>query len=93
MRTVHSNGMPSTTPRIQVTVDAELEEALRGTSRTQETRSRSRLVRDLAVRGAQAVKEEQRARHAAIAFLLSEHVDFSELRNIDEERRERLLPP
>jgi len=51
--------------RIQVTVDRELEEALAEFGGN----SRSRAVRDLAVRGAQALREEQRRRGDAIEFL------------------------
>ncbi len=51
--------------RIQVTVDPELAGALAEFGGP----SRSRAVRDLAVRGAQALREEQRRREEAIQFL------------------------
>ncbi len=57
--------MASSPTRIQVTVDHELEAALAEFG----GRSRSRAVRDLAVRGAQALREEQRRRSDAIDFL------------------------
>lgn len=57
--------MATTLPRIQVTVDAELAAALKEFGGT----SRSRAVRDLAVRGAQALREERRRLDEAIEFL------------------------
>jgi hypothetical protein len=54
-------------PRVQVTVDPELGEALAGID--PHPASKSRLIRDLALRGAEAAAEE-RARHTeAIEFL------------------------
>ncbi len=52
-------------PRVQVTVDPELAGALAEFGGP----SRSRAVRDLAVRGAQALREEQGRREQAIEFL------------------------
>jgi hypothetical protein len=61
--------MATTNPRAQVTIDAELAEALRAID--PDPASKSRLIRDLALRGAAAVAEE-RARHGqAIENLLS----------------------
>lgn len=57
--------MPATSPRVQVTVDPELEAALAEFG----GRSRSRAMRDLALRGAQALREEQRSRQEALEFL------------------------
>lgn len=51
--------------RVQVTVDPELAAALAEFG----GRSRSRAVRDLAVRGAQAMRDDQRQRDDAIEFL------------------------
>jgi len=51
--------------RVQVTVDHELAEALAQFGGP----SRSRAVRDLAVRGAQALRDEQRRHEEAIEFL------------------------
>ena len=60
MATVH--------PRIQVTVDDELDEAL---SRIDPAPpSRSRLVRDLALRGAQVIEQERASANDALAVLL-----------------------
>jgi len=50
---------------VQVTVDRELAEALAEFGRG----SRSRTVRDLAVRGAEALREEQQRRDEAVEFL------------------------
>lgn len=57
--------MATANPRIQVTVDAELDAALsefRGASR-------SSTVRDLAVRGAQALREEKQREREALELL------------------------
>jgi hypothetical protein len=51
--------------RVQVTVDPELAAALAEFG----GRSRSRAVRDLAIRGAQALRDDQRQRKDAIEFL------------------------
>jgi hypothetical protein len=51
--------------RVQVTVDRELADALAEFG----GESRSRAVRDLAVRGAQALRDEQQRRDEAIEFL------------------------
>jgi hypothetical protein len=51
--------------RVQVTVDPELAAALAEFG----GRSRSRALRDLAVRGAQALRDDQRRRREAIEFL------------------------
>lgn len=56
--------MPATSPRVQVTVDAELAAALDEFG----GRSRSQAVRDLAIRGAEALREEERRRDEAITF-------------------------
>ncbi len=57
--------MPETSSRVQVTLDPELRAALAEFG----GRSRSRAVRDLALRGAQALREEQHSRQEAIEFL------------------------
>ncbi len=57
--------MSTTRPRIQVTVDRELGVALSEFGGS----SRSRAVRDLAIRGADALREEKRRRQEAIEFL------------------------
>lgn len=53
--------------RIQVTVDDELAAALRGVDPAPS--SRSRLVRDLALRGARALQEERARREDALTVL------------------------
>lgn len=60
-------GVPSLKPRIQVTVDDELDRALRELGAG---KSRSRAVHDLALRGAQAMRDEQAGRRRAIEHLL-----------------------
>jgi len=57
--------VPATSPRIQVTVDPELDAALSEFAGS----SRSRAVRDLALRGAEALREEKRSRHDATGLL------------------------
>jgi hypothetical protein len=58
--------MPSTKPRIQVTIDTELAGALAELGGTE---PRSRTVRDLALRGAEAMRAERNQRLDAIEFL------------------------
>jgi hypothetical protein len=60
--------MATTKSRIQVTVDEELAQALMRIDPAPP--SRSRLVRDLALRGAQAVAEERAEAHGALTVLL-----------------------
>jgi hypothetical protein len=57
--------MPVSSSRVQVTVDPELAAALAEFG----GRSRSRAVRDLAIRGAQVMRDDQRQRDDAIEFL------------------------
>jgi hypothetical protein len=53
-------------PRVQVTVDPELAEAMAAVDA--HPKSRSRLIRDLAVRGAEATREDQVKREEAKEF-------------------------
>jgi hypothetical protein len=57
--------MRASSLRIQVTVDPELASALTEFGGA----SRSKAVRDLAVRGAEAFREDRRSRRRAIEFL------------------------
>lgn len=57
--------MSSSSSRVQVTVDPELAAALTEFG----GQSRSRAVRNLAVRGAQALRDDRRGREEAIALL------------------------
>lgn len=60
--------MPTSQPRIQVTVDEELASAL---SRVDPApSSRSKLVRDLALRGAEAMRQERESAAEALDVLL-----------------------
>ena len=54
-------------PRVQVTIDPELGEAMAAVE--PQPKSRSRLIRDLALRGAEVAAEERRKRDEAIEFL------------------------
>jgi hypothetical protein len=58
--------MPSTKRRIQVTIDPELADVLAELGGTE---PRSRTVRDLALRGAEAVRAERHERAEALEFL------------------------
>jgi hypothetical protein len=69
--------MSTTLPRVQVTVDAELAVALAEFGGA----SRSRALRDLAVRGAEALREEQGRRAEALEFL--RRLDAGEDRRFD----------
>ena len=82
--------MPSAQPRVQVTVDQELADALAEFG----GRSRSRAVRDLAVRGAQTLRDERQRREDAIAFFrrldsgeLDDRYDWSVSAQLHAERR------
>ncbi len=82
-------------PRIQVTVDPELAAALAAVDAAPP--SRSRLVRDLALRGAQAVGAERQASQAATEVLLAiangderYDLDFSAAAEIHATRGDRL---
>jgi hypothetical protein len=58
--------MPPTNPRIQVTLDSELADAI---AELGAGKPRSRAVHDLALRGAAAIRAEQRQHHEALEFL------------------------
>jgi len=58
----------TTKPRIQVTVDEQLADAMARINPAPS--SRSRLVRDLALRGAQALQEERAKADEALTILL-----------------------
>lgn len=60
--------MATANPRVQVTVDPELGEALRAID--PHPASKSRLIRDLALRGAAAANEERARHQRAIEDLL-----------------------
>ena len=81
--------MPSSQPRVQVTVDPELEAAMAAVD--SKPASRSRLIRDLAIRGAEVEREERERRRAAVDYLLSiargeTDYDFERAREIHTER-------
>ncbi len=60
--------MPPATPRVQVTLDFELAAAVAEFGAA--TEPRSRIVRDLALRGAEAIRAERAARNEALEHLL-----------------------
>ena len=81
--------MASTHPRVQVTVDPELAAAMAAVD--PHPSSRSRLIRDLALRGAEAERDERERRSEAAAYLLSissgeTDYDFDAARAIHAER-------
>ena len=74
---------------MQVTVDPELARAMDAVDPS--PRSRSKLIRDLAIRGAEAAQQEREERRHAIAHLLSiargdTDYDFERARAIHAER-------
>ncbi len=81
--------MAASKQRIQVTVDDELAAAL---AEFAGSKTRSRAVRDLAVRGAEAIHEEALAREQAIEFLRrldsgeDDRFDFSVSQRLHAER-------
>ena len=81
--------MASVHPRVQVTVDPELAAAMNSVDA--HPRSRSRLIRDLAIRGAEAERDARRRQDEAIEHLLSiahggTDYDFEAARAIHAER-------
>jgi hypothetical protein len=81
--------MPSSQPRVQVTVDPELAAAMAEID--PHPASRSRLIRDLALRGAEVERDERQRRQAAMSYLLSiargqTDYDFQAARAIHEKR-------
>lgn len=63
----YTRWMATVNPRVQVTVDPELGEALSAID--PRPASKSRLIRDLALRGAEAAEEERKRRDEAIEVL------------------------
>lgn len=82
--------MPSTKPRIQVTLDRELAAAV---TELGHGKSRSRAVHDLALRGAEAIRAERAARVDALEGLRrissgeDDRFDFSVSAQLHAERR------
>jgi metal-responsive CopG/Arc/MetJ family transcriptional regulator len=81
--------MASSHPRVQVTVDPELAAAMQTVD--PHPQSRSRLIRDLAIRGAEVERDERERRARAIGHLLSissgeTSYDFDAAREIHAER-------
>ncbi len=81
--------MPTAIPRVQVPLDGDLAAAVAelGTGK-----SKSRAVHDLAMRGAEAIRDEQEGRQEAIAHLLrissgeDDRYDFSISERLHAER-------
>jgi metal-responsive CopG/Arc/MetJ family transcriptional regulator len=81
--------MASSHPRVQVTVDPDLAAAMEAVD--PHPQSRSRLIRDLAIRGAEAERDERERWEQAMAHLLSissgeTDYDFDAARAIHAER-------
>ncbi len=82
--------MASTKPRIQVTLDDELAAAV---AELGGAKPRSRAVHDLALRGAEAIREEQDRGQEALEFLRrldsgeDDRFDFSVSARLHAERR------
>lgn len=82
--------MATTNPRVQVTVDDELAAALAEVPAAKHG-SRSRLVRDLALRGARAEREDREREQEGIEYLRKiatgeVDFDFDALREVHAER-------
>ena len=83
--------MAAKNPRVQVTVDPALEEAMAAVDPY--PKSRSRLIRDLALRGAEMASEERQRREKAKAFFHQVangeiDYDFDALEGVLRERHE-----
>lgn len=66
---VHLLAVPTTKSRVQVTIDDELADALAAVDPA--PASRSRLVRDLAIRGADAIRADRLQTQDALSHLLA----------------------
>lgn len=87
---MYPNGIPTARHRIQVTVDPELDQALRRAASLVGARGQAGIIRELALRGAQAAIDEEAERRWAVDYLLHEELDLTSLLDIDEQRRARL---
>jgi hypothetical protein len=81
-------------PRVQVTVDPELAEAMAAVDA--HPKSRSRLIRDLALKGAEIAAEERKKREEAKEFIRKVAMgeidyDFEALEEVWRERE--MVPP
>jgi metal-responsive CopG/Arc/MetJ family transcriptional regulator len=81
--------MASSHPRVQVTVDPELAAAMDAVDA--HPTSRSKLIRDLAIRGAAAERDTRERRDQAVVYLLSiasgnTEYDFDAAREIHADR-------
>lgn len=80
-------------PRVQVTIDPELAEAMAAVE--PHPKSRSRLVRDLALRGAEVAAEERKERDKAKEFIRKVamgEIDY-DFEALDEVLKEREMVP
>ncbi len=85
--------MPTKHARVQVTVDPELAKVL--AELEPDSTSRSQLIRDLALQGAEAKRDELRRRQEAVDYLLrvadgEVDLDFEAIRQAHESRGEHL---
>jgi hypothetical protein len=85
--------VPTTKPRVQVTIDDDLADALAAVDPA--PASRSRLVRDLAIRGADAIRADRADAEDALSHLLAiadgEHPhDFAPVSDVLSGRGDRL---
>jgi len=82
--------MPTRHQRIPVTNDPELEDALRRVSRYYSGTPAARVVRDLALKGAEAIEREQRGKKEALERLVAlsteraAAIDWDVLERVDE---------
>jgi hypothetical protein len=85
--------MPTTKSRVQVTIDDELADALAAVDPS--PASRSRLVRDLAIRGADAIRADRLQAQDALSHLIAiadreQPHDFAAVRSMLSGRGDRL---
>jgi hypothetical protein len=80
--------MPTKHPRINVTKDPELAEAIARSRPLLNGAAEATIVRDLAIRGAEALSEDEELRAKAIeeliAWSLGENIDRETLLRVDE---------
>jgi metal-responsive CopG/Arc/MetJ family transcriptional regulator len=85
--------MPTTRSRVQVTIDDELADALAAVDAS--PASRSRLIRDLAIRGADAIRADRLQTREAVSHLIAiadgdQPHDFAAVQSVLAGRGDRL---
>ena len=91
----YTRTVPTSNERVQVTLDPQFAAALGRLESWRSARSRGRVIRDLALKAAEAELEADAAREQGLAYLRKiatgeEPFDFDALRELHDSRREHL---